>query len=442
MTQPSVQREFWRYTLPSIGALMVNGLNELVDAAFVGSHVGYQGLAAITLSWPIICAVIGVGLMIGAAGGSLMSIHRGAGEHDQAQRILNRSVGLCLLLGPVCALIVMLADGPLLQLQGSAGETARLAQLYSGVFAAGCVINLVAIALPMMVRNDGSPMVSTLIMASSALVNLIGDWLLVSWLDQGVAGAALASIVAKAAALAGGLLYFCRYSPQLRLRRAEMLPDLAFAKRVVGLGASTFIMYIYAGVDISIHNALLMRLGTPLDVAALAIAGYLMMLFYFLSEGVANGMQPLVSFHHGRGNPQRVHTTITLAIQVILVAGLSWTALVYLAPEWLISLFSNDNPQLTEVARNGMYLHLYAMTIDGLLVLSAVYFQALDQGRRSLFVSVGNIAIQIPFFLILPWWLGIDGVWLVLPTSTTVLFLILLPMFWKQWQQDRCALRV
>ncbi len=421
-----LRREFWRYTIPSIGALLVNGVNELVDAAFVGSHVGYEGLAAITLTWPVICLVIGIGLMIGAAGGSLMSIARGRRDWQQCNRILNRSAGLALLLGPLCGVLVIAIDQTVLQWQGASGSVADMALLYSEVFAAGCVINLIAIALAMMVRNDNSPMISTLIMGISALVNLLFDWLFVAVLDQGVAGAALASIFAKAAALAGAGYYFLRHSQRLQLQLSLMKPDLAFSRRICALGASTFVMYIYAGVDISVHNALLMHYGSAIDVAALAIAGYIMMLFYFLSEGVANGMQPLVSYYHGSHLLQLQNRMRDMAIRVLVISGIGWTALVYAAPEWLISLFSEHNPELTEVARNGMYLHLFAMLFDGLLVLASVYFQAVDQGRRSLLISVGNIAVQIPFFLVLPQWLGVTGVWLVLPVSTTLLFLVVL----------------
>lgn len=85
----SITRQFWRYTLPTIAAMLVNGLYQVVDGIFIGRYVGAQGLAAINVAWPIIGTVLGIGLMIGVGTGALCSVSKGEGDHNKAQRILS-----------------------------------------------------------------------------------------------------------------------------------------------------------------------------------------------------------------------------------------------------------------------------------------------------------------------------------------------------------------
>ena len=109
---------------------------------------------------------------------------------------------------------------------------------------------------------------------------------------------------------------------------------------------------------------------------------------------------------------------------------LTITLFLSLMPAPVVSLFSDGNTALQDTASEGIRLHLFALALDGLIVLAAVYFTAVDQGRKALIISVSNIVIQLPFLLILPMFFGITGIWLALPVSTAVLFLVVAPMLW------------
>ncbi|MGS0726219.1 MATE family efflux transporter, partial [Shewanella sp. 0m-11] len=92
----SISRTFWRYTLPAIAAMLVNGLYQIVDGIFIGHYIGYEGLAAINMAWPVIYFMVGFGIMIGMGSGSLLSIQRGKGDTRAAPTILTTSLLLML----------------------------------------------------------------------------------------------------------------------------------------------------------------------------------------------------------------------------------------------------------------------------------------------------------------------------------------------------------
>ena len=163
----------------------------------------------------------------------------------------------------------------------------------------------------------------------------------------------------------------------------------------------------------------------------------MMTLYYLVAEGIAEGMQPPVSYYYGAKQPQKINKTIYLAIKVTIIAGIAWFALLYSFPHTLIGLFNSGNAELTSEAVGGIQLHLFAMFLDGLIVLTTVYFMAVDKAGKALTISVSNMLVQLPFLYFLPQWLGVNGVWLSMPLSTILLSLIVMPLLWQDIRQ-RC----
>ncbi|MCG7554901.1 MATE family efflux transporter [Pseudoalteromonas sp. Of11M-6] len=118
----NVTRTFWRYTIPAVVAMMVNGLYQIVDGIFIGHYLGAQGLAAVNLAWPIIGIIIGFGVLIGMGSGSLLSIYRGAGDNTDVQQLMGTSFWLIAILTVVAMTVLVLFGPTLLELQGASGE--------------------------------------------------------------------------------------------------------------------------------------------------------------------------------------------------------------------------------------------------------------------------------------------------------------------------------
>jgi len=439
----SIQRTFWRYAIPSIAAMLVSGLYQIIDGMFIGHYLGYQGLAGINVAWPIIYVIAGVGLMIGMGAGSLISGSRGrsstsqrgsieAGNADKGvAKILYTAMGLSIGFGAILSYLLFLNGTDLLLAQGAEDQALVLAQQYISPFVWTAVITILASALPMLVRNDESPNIATALMVTGACMNIVLDYLLIVQFDMGLKGAALATVSAQLSVCVGGFAYFLSTKTQLKLSEYRPSFHTKLAGRILLLGSSSFVMYIYTSFVFALHNRLFMEYGTSLTVAAFTIVGYLMVLYYFIAEGIGEGMQPPVSFFLGATQPHNIKKMVLLAATVSLTIGISWTAILNLFPETMIGLFNSDDPELIRETITGIHLHLFGMFLDGLVVLAIMYFMAVDQGGKSLAISLGNMLIQLPFLYILPKWLGIYGVWIAMPLSNVVMFIIVAPMVWR-----------
>ncbi|MFV7708191.1 MATE family efflux transporter [Shewanella algae] len=431
LSHNQLRRTFWRYTIPAIAAMLVSGLYQISAGIFVGHYVGFQGLAAINMAWPIVFVLSGLGLMVGMGGGSHISIARGAGQQTQANRALLASIWLIVLLALVAFMALQCLSEPLMQLQGATEATLQLGQGYIAVFQWGAAITIASTALPMLIRNDDSPRVATALLVMGALGNILLDYLFVAVLGLGLNGAAYGTIIAQTAVCLGAGYYLCSSHSGFKPRLKDALPRAGEFARIVQLGASALLMYLYTSFMVAVHNHQFMQYGTTLSVSAFAIVGYLMTLYYLLAEGIAEGVQPPVSYFHGARQPGNIIAIVKLGAKVTLLFGLSWLALLNLFPETMIGLFADNNPLLTQEARTGIRIHLAAIWLEGLIVLAAMYFMAIGKGGMALAISLTNMLIQLPFLYLLPLFLGETGVWLAMPLSNLLLALLVLPRFWR-----------
>ena len=455
-SKQSINRTFWRYAIPSVAAMLVNGFYQIIDGIFIGQFVGHEGLAGINMAWPIIYIFVGIGLMIGMGSGSLISMSRGEEQasslaksgartknySNKTNRTLMTAILLILGLGILGSILLSMSGTHLLQLQGGVDNTLLLGQQYIAPFVWALVFTILASAMPILIRNDESPNIATGLMIMGACINILLDYLFIVRMDMALHGAAIATVAAQIAVSLCGLTYFLSSTTRLKignltLKLSEMRFDSRLAKQILLLGASSFVMYLYTSFVFALHNRLFMEYGSPVTVGAFAIVGYLMVIYYFIAEGLGEGMQPPVSYFFGAKQTENIKKVLVLATKVTITAGLVWLLILNLFPSSIIGMFNSEDTALIQEATTGIRLHLFAMFLDGYLVLAIMFFMAVNQGKKALGISIGNMLIQLPFLYFLPPLYGVTGVWLAMPISNIVMFLIVAPMVWHHLKTDK-----
>ena len=435
MNSHSLTRTFWHYTIPAVAALMISGLYMVVDGIFIGHAMGATGLSAINMAWPLSGVMLAIGMMIGMGSGAQCSLAQGAAQWPQARSYLAQALWLLVILGiPTGALVVVIGPA-FMAMQGAQGELAALGNDYLQVIGWAAPLVFGSIALPLLVRNLGAPRLATLAMLVGALTNVALDYLFIIVWQWGLHGAALSTVMGESLSVLICLGYiFSRHNP-LSLQLAACRFNLHHSLESLTTGFSSMLMYLYMSLVVVLHNLLFMHYGSPLQVAAYAIAGYLMAFYYMFAEGVCGGMQPLVSYFYGAREPDKVRRVLRLGLLTAVGSGLLMTAALLLLPKAFASIFSGSDEALLDASATGIRLHLFAMFLDGFIVLAASFFQAMGQARNATLVTVGNMLIQLPFLAILPLIWGLNGVWLALPLSNVCLSVVVIWMLWRQLQQ-------
>lgn len=436
----SVTRAFWHYTLPSLAALMISGTYQIVDGIFVGHFIGGDGLAAISLAWPLIGVLLSVGMMIGIGAGAHASIMQGARQPRRAREYIAQSFLLLLLASVLIGGLLYLGSPAFLQFQGAQAAALEFAQNYLNWLLAGSPIILASIALPLLVRNAGAPRLATLAMVVGAVSNIIFDALFIAILGFGLEGAALATLLGELLSVLLCLAYLFSRHSKLPLSWRTLIWNNSKAIQIVKTGFSSMLMYLYLSFSVVLHNALLLQYGSTVHVAAYSIAGYILAFYYLMAEGVAGGIQPITSFYHGAQLPARIKASYRLGASIVLGSGIFFIIAIQLFPGFFAGFFINANDtELLQATEHALRLFLVAMFLDGFFVLTAIWFQSLGLARPATLITVANMLIQIPFLLLLPRWFGIDGIWLAVPLSNLALALPVIFLVLWQWRRLNSA---
>jgi putative MATE family efflux protein len=439
----NIVSQFWRYTIPTVAAMLVNGLYQVVDGIFIGRYVGAEGLAAINLAWPIIGTILGIGMMIGVGTGALASIKQGEKNTLEAKQILVTGLLLLLATAPVVAVSLWFLSDDLLLLQGGEGHVLDLGVQYLEVLIVTSIFALGSIAMPFLLRNDDSPNLATILMIIGAVINIALDMVFIVWLGWELKGAAIATGIAQSIVTVLGLTYFFSNRAKVRLTLSCLTVKWDAIPKIMFIGASSFFMYAYGSMMVALHNALFTQYGNMMQVGAYAVLGYIVTVYYLTAEGIANGMQPLVSFNFGAKKFDNMRKLLKIAMITSVAGGLAFVALLNLFPYQSVMIFNSADSELIDAAILGIRLHLFALFLDGFLVVAAAYYQAVNRGSKAMFVTVGNMAVQLPFLYVLPKILGIEGVWIAFPLSNIALSLVVMVMLikdLKQFEQDEMQL--
>ncbi|MDO6685380.1 MULTISPECIES: MATE family efflux transporter [unclassified Agarivorans] len=440
MLSKNITQQFWRYSIPSVVAMIVSGIYLIVDGIFIGQVLGAEGLAAINLAWPIIFLVTGLGLMVGVGAGALISIASGEGDKQRVQSLFNHALLLMVLMALIFSAILALLGANPITWQGASGNIQQLAESYLGILGNGALVVLFSCALPILIRNDNSPNFATILMVIGALANIGLDYLFIVKWNWELAGAAYATLGAQAIVMLLALAYFgSRYS-NLRFQFSGFRLNTRYLANISNLGLSSFFTTVYTAFITLIHNYLFLRYGSITETGAYAIVLYLSVIYYFIAEGFANGMQPLISYNYGAKRYDNVLKVMALGFSIILGTGVAAVLLMNGFSEFSVGVFNNDDPALLDATVSGIRLHLWAMPLDGLVFTGAVVFQSINRASRATFISLGNMAIQLPFMLVLPFLFGVNGIWLVMPLSTVLLSLLVAWWLVKLVQQFKAEL--
>ncbi|UWH29194.1 polysaccharide biosynthesis C-terminal domain-containing protein [Aeromonas veronii] len=430
-----LSRLFWRYVTPTVAAMLITGIYVTIDGIFVGHVLGQDGMAGLMLAYPICAVLYAVGALIGMGASSLVSFYLGQGNPAKARHIVGNALVMVLLASALLSFIGIRYGEPMLAWMGAEGEIFIAGLSYLQAYAWLGVFAVLSMSFSSLLRNDGRPGFVTLIMVVGGLLNVLLDYLLMVVFPFGLAGVATATMLSQAVTGLACLWHFFTPRSQLRISWDTLRPDLRLMGETVRLGVSSFLMYLYLSVVLALHNKALLAVGTSLHVAAYGVISYTEAFFYLVFEGIAMGIQPIASFNAGAGHWRRVLRIRNLALGVTLGIALCAMFPLYLWPEAAVYLFAGDNVTLLPVASLGIWLYFWGLPMEGLLLVGATYFQAINRARIASLLTGGKLVLIGGFLWGFSTLWGVPGVWLALPTCSSLLVLVM----WRAMHRESGA---
>ena len=425
-TQP-IGKLLVTFSVPAIISCLINSLYNIVDQIFIGQGVGYLGNAATTVAFPLMTILLAFGTLIGAGSSAHAAIRLGEKNEQEARQALNNAFSFTIVLSIIIMVLGLIFLRPILTLFGATENIMPYAIDYTGIILLGTPFNLVSIVLSNLARTDGHPRMSMYGMLIGAALNTVLDPIYIFVFHWGVKGAAIATITSQLISAVLLTVYFIRPAKtplHMRLDRKLMRPNFPLIGHFLLLGISSGITQSVACIMQVVMNKSLVYYGdlSPItgDVAlsAMGVVSKIAMIMAAFGVGVGIGAQPIMGYNRGARKFDRIRRTYLIAVTLATVLIFLCWIICQLMPETIISIFGDDNASFSDFAVKCLRIYLFCIFCAGFQIVSTNYFQATGQPLKASVLSMlRQLLLLIPLILILPLFMGLDGILFAAPIA-------------------------
>ncbi len=425
-----------QFSIPTITAMIVNAIYNVVDRIFVGHFVGEDALGGLTVAFPIMIVAFAIGALFAVGGATLVSIKLGEHNTEEANRYYGNMSVLLVISGLAMTILGQIFMPSLLKLVGATEANLPYALSYMRIITAGVVFQLCSFAMSVMIRTEGKPVYSMVSQIVSAVTNIVLDYLFIGPLNMGVAGAALATILGQLVGF--GLLFhyfFISKKSLLKLTKENVKLRFSLIRKIAVIGSSSFIINLGTGISASFTNVALKQHGGDAAITSYGAINSLVTLVLMPIIGILQGVAPIMGFNYGMRQLHRVWRTLWTGIAFGSVFAVIMFTLMEIFPEAAASLFLDPASPTMKLCAAGLRLQILFLPILSISVLSTAYFQSTAQGGKSLFISFMRQVLTVVMVLTLPYLWQLDGVWLAVPVAEATMIFVSLIMLFADWSK-------
>ncbi|WP_195990255.1 MATE family efflux transporter [Clostridium sp. D53t1_180928_C8] len=409
-----------KFSIPAIIGMVVNMLYNVVDRIYIGNIPDIGGLAitGVGITMPVTSIITGLGMLIGIGTSASISLAFGSGKRNLAQKYLGNGLTSIIIISLIVAVFGNVFATGILGVFGASENTMPYALAYIRPLMIGTICNLCAFGLNHSINSDSNPKIAMSTMLIGAIINIILDPIFIFVFGLGIQGAAYATVISQFVAGCWVIYYFTKSSKStIKLNKKDMMLDGEIIKRILMIGLAPFCMQVAGSIVQVIANNALMTYGGDLAIGAMAVITSVCTIFIMPIFGLNQGAQPIIGYNYGAKKYDRVKKTYLYGlIGCTVVLLLSWIFIIFL-PEKAIGMFNND-PMLTDIAVNGIRVYLFMLPLIGVQMTASNYYQAIGKPKKSMLLGLSRqVLMLIPAFLILPKFMGLEGVWLAGPIA-------------------------
>lgn len=415
-TQP-VGKLITKFAVPAIISFLVTAIYNIVDQIFIGQGIGMIGMAATNVAFPLTTICTAVSLLIGVGAASNFNLKLGAGDTETASHTAGNALTLATLSGTAIAAIALVCMRPMLAIFGATEQVMPYAIPYTTITALGIPFLVFTTAANNLIRADGSPSYAMVSMLAGAIFNVIFDPVFLFVFNMGIEGIAWATTLGQMLSCGISLWYLVRKFKSVPLKRKHLRPQRQYVGVICRLGmASSINQLAMTAVQIVMNNTLrhygaLSVYGSDIPIAVVGAISKINILFLGFTLGIAQGLQPITSFNYGARKFARVREAVLTALKYVCLISCVAFAVFQLFPRQIISIFGQGSEAYFEFAVKYLRVFMVMTFINGIQPLTSNFYTSIGKAKLGVWISLTRqVLFLIPLVLILPLYMGIDGV--------------------------------
>ncbi len=409
-----------------MASMITIALYNIIDTFWV-ARLGHEAIAALTIVLPYYILVIAISVGTGVGISALTSRRFGEGNIEATNHAAGQIFSLSVFLGGIFLVVAVFFSRITLTILGATPDIIDYGTQYLVIIGFGIPFVFFSIMVNNLLRGSGDAFRPMIFMIVGSVTNIILDPFMILGIgpfpEMGVRGAALATVISQLLSAGLGFYYIVARKSAYRIKLVYLRPSLPILRDIYRVGFPSMLMQVTESVSFALFNNVLSAFGS-IAIAAAGIGFRIADLAWMPIFGAAQGLLPIVGFSFGARLWKRLWRAVKLASgSIALLMGIILVILEIFTPQ-LIALFSDD-PELMAIAVPAMRIFLSALVFVGPSILFITAFQGLSKGKEVLLLSLVRqfIFFVALLFLLRQLW-GITGIWLSVPISDTLAFLV------------------
>ena len=430
-----IKNRFMKYVVPSVAAMWVYTIYTMVDGMFVARGVGTTALAAVNISMPFINTAFALGILFAVGASTKASIYKGQGDMEKANKVFTVSTVTVFSLALIVAIAALLNLERLAMMLGADETTLPYVKDYLGIIIPFVVCYMTSYNLEVLIKADGYPQKAIVTTLAGAATNIVLDYVFVMVFHWGIKGAAIATGISQLMTLSIFLAHFLSKKSGFSFVKIQWKFKEVVSMAKIGVADS--VTEFSVGAIIFLFNNTLIRVSGNDGVVIYTVIAYVSQLILMTMMGINQGMQPLVSYYHGR-EEHKIHKYI-LRIALIVAGTASLAAFVWgvLYPNPVVAVFIDRGADalLYENAVNAFKLFSFSFLPLGIVVILAGYFTALERPKSAMTISIcRGLVLVVISLIIMTMLFGEIGIWLSMGVSETIALILAVTMYKRKLQ--------
>jgi len=427
-----------QFAVPSIIAMLVGALYNIVDQFFIGQSIGELGNAATNVAFPLSTTCTAIALLLGIGSASAFNLTLGRGDKEKALYFIGHAAVMLFGGGAVLCLITQIFLDPMLRFFGSPDDVMQYAREYVKITSIGFPFLILSNGGAHLVRADGSPRYSMMCNLTGAIINTVLDPIFIFGLDMGMRGAALATIIGQMCSGIMVMKYLANYKTG-KLTKEHLMIKWNVAGYAMSLGLAPFFNQLaMMVVQVVMNNSLtyygaMSVYGESIPLACSGIINKVSFIFFSVCIGIAQGMQPIASFNYGAKKYDRVKKVLKLSIMSGSVICVTAFMMFQLFPRQIIGFFGDGSDMYFAFAERYFRIYLFFTFINNVQPLSSTFFTSIGKPAKGVFLGLTRqIIFLLPLIVLFPIIMGIDGIMYAGPIADLLAASIAALMMWRE----------
>ncbi|MEG0919747.1 MAG: MATE family efflux transporter [Anaerovoracaceae bacterium] len=408
----SLRGDFFRFIIPAMIAQIVFSLYSMVDGIFVSYGVGEVALAAINISMPFLMFLFAIALVFAVGSSTIIAVLIGEGKENDANKMYTQNLITVAVISVIFSLIVVLFNDEIALFLGATDSTIEYVKDYITTISIFSVFFIISYTFEILIQTDGFPTLATLFVISGVVSNCILDYVFVILLDKGVFGAAFATGLSQVIVISLFATHFL--SKRTHMKFVKFTFDRSLFIRSVRNGMAAGITELSPGIVIFLFNHSIIKYLGEDALISYTIIAYVSSVVMYGITGVAQGIQPLVSYHYGGGRIEKCKKLFVYAMKFSCIFSIVAFILTKLFAGNVVNVFISNN--LTELKMYSVYaLGIYTLSyfVVWMNIVIGGYLTAIERAKSSMAISIGRGLIFVSISLIiLTAVVGGSGIWI------------------------------